>query len=22
GACFKDAEYIYPSLESDDDDPA
>ncbi|XP_051683672.1 histone lysine demethylase PHF8 isoform X2 [Oryctolagus cuniculus] len=22
GACFKDAEYIYPSLESDEDDPA
>ncbi|CAH2316340.1 histone lysine demethylase PHF8 isoform X1 [Pelobates cultripes] len=22
GACFKDSEYIYPSLESDDDDPA
>ncbi|XP_006162482.1 histone lysine demethylase PHF8 isoform X5 [Tupaia chinensis] len=22
GTCFKDAEYIYPSLESDDDDPA
>uniref|UniRef100_A0A670K800 PHD finger protein 8 n=1 Tax=Podarcis muralis TaxID=64176 RepID=A0A670K800_PODMU len=22
GTCFKDAEYIYPSLESDEDDPA
>uniref|UniRef100_A0A452GVW8 Uncharacterized protein n=1 Tax=Gopherus agassizii TaxID=38772 RepID=A0A452GVW8_9SAUR len=22
GACFKDAEFIYPSLESDEDDPA
>ncbi|KAM8933813.1 histone lysine demethylase PHF8 isoform 2-T2 [Pelodytes ibericus] len=22
GACFKDSEYIYPSLESDEDDPA
>ncbi|XP_075434558.1 histone lysine demethylase PHF8 isoform X3 [Ascaphus truei] len=22
GACFRDSEYIYPSLESDDDDPA
>uniref|UniRef100_A0A8C5QYR7 PHD finger protein 8 n=1 Tax=Leptobrachium leishanense TaxID=445787 RepID=A0A8C5QYR7_9ANUR len=22
GTCFKDSEYIYPSLESDDDDPA
>ncbi|XP_041047845.1 lysine-specific demethylase phf2 isoform X1 [Carcharodon carcharias] len=21
GACFKDSEYVYPSLESDDDDP-
>uniref|UniRef100_UPI00398F2E14 histone lysine demethylase PHF8-like n=1 Tax=Pristiophorus japonicus TaxID=55135 RepID=UPI00398F2E14 len=22
GACFKDSDYVYPSLESDDDDPA